>query len=271
MNHHKPIPLPPSSPADPTSAGGFFMDDDPLLECGVSDVGRARALLLELKPLLAEGVHFADNLLTWGKNVSAISDLAFRKAWTSNCVAKSDVSIMWRRYILCTSACHCVKLAGDFVECGTLNGTGIKTIIDYFGVDSFTRDFWGYDTFDYNPVEGHNFDGQSSGLLARVRARFRDYPRVRIVPGLLPESLNGNSPDRIAFLHIDLNSAKYEVQVLDRLFERMVEGAILILDDYEWAGPYRPQKIAEDGWFEARGYRVIPLPTGQGMVIKHGA
>ena len=48
----------------------------------------------------------------------------------------------------------------------------------------------------------------------------------------------------------------------------MVPGGVLILDDYEWAGVYRPQKLAEDAWFDARHYRVMPLPTGQGLVIK---
>lgn len=267
MDHEKPF-LPALTPAALEITPGFFMDDDPLLESGVREVARVRALLAELRPLLAEGVHFADNLLTWGKNVSAISDLPFRAAWAGNCVAKSDLSIMWRRYILCTAAYHCVQLPGDFIECGTLNGTGVKTIIDYFGRENFAKRFWAYDTFDYNPVAGHQFHGQASGLLSRVRERFASYPQVQIVPGLLPESLVGNSPEQIAFLHIDLNSAEYEVKVLDALFDRLVPGGILVLDDYEWAGPYRPQKMAEDGWFERRRYRVMPLPTGQGMVIK---
>jgi O-methyltransferase len=261
--------LPPLTPAAEDFTPTFFMDDDPLLPCAVGDVERVRALLLELRGLMADGIHFADNLLTWGRNMSAISDTAFQKAWTSNCVVHSDVSIMWRRYILCTTAYHCVQLDGDFVECGTLNGTGIKTIIDYFGKQQFFKRFWGYDTFDYNPVASHSFSGQNEGLLQRVLDRFATYPMVRIVPGLLPGSLIGASPERIAFLHIDLNSAEYEVNVLDALFERMVDGGVLILDDYEWSGLYRAQKIAEDAWFEQRQHRVIPLPTGQGMVIKH--
>jgi hypothetical protein len=43
---------------------------------------------------------------------------------------------------------------------------------------------------------------------------------------------------------------------------------MIILDDYEWAGIYRTQKIAEDSWFDERQYRVIPIPTGQGLLIK---
>jgi hypothetical protein len=30
----------------------------------------------------------------------------------------------------------------------------------------------------------------------------------------------------------------------------------------------RGQKLAEDAWFETRGYHVFPLPTGQGLVLK---
>ena len=41
-----------------------------------------------------------------------------------------------------------------------------------------------------------------------------------------------------------------------------------MLDDYEWAGIYRAQKIAEDAWFHQRRYHVMPLPTGQGMLVK---
>ncbi|WYX15476.1 hypothetical protein WJ974_02785 [Achromobacter xylosoxidans] len=68
-------------------------------------------------------------------------------------------------------------------------------------------------------------------------------------------------------MHLDLNNAEAEIGALDMLFDRMVPGAVLILDDYGWLY-YRAQKDAEDPWFARRGYRVLELPTGQGMVIK---
>ena len=85
---------------------------------------------------------------------------------------------------------------------------------------------------------------------------------------LVPASFEGNLPERIAYLHIDLNQAPAEVAALDSLFDRMVPGGILVLDDYEWSMNYRSQKLAEDEWFDRRGYRVMPLPTGQGLVFK---
>lgn len=146
-------------------------------------------------------------------------------------------------------------------------GSGIKTVVDYLGGKGFPKTFWGYDTFDSNPT-GHSFPGQQDGLFDQVSERLNGYSQVRLVRGLLPDSLEGNSPEKIAYLHIDLNSAKYELLVLEKLFERIVPGGVLILDDYEWAGVYREQKILEDQWFDARSYRVFPLPTGQGLVLK---
>lgn len=260
--------LPKFTPALLDEVPSFLPPDEALLGSAVKDVARVRQLLAELLPLLGPGVHQADNFITWGRNVSALSDVPFREAWLNNCKLDSDLSIMWRRYILCTAAHHCVHLPGDFVECGTLWGSGIKTIVDYFGKDAFKKTFWGYDTFDYNPVPGESWVMQAPGFYEEVLRRFRGYNQVQLIKGFLPHSLVGNSPDHICFLHIDLNDARYEVEVLDALFERVVSGGVVVLDDYEWAGMYRAQKIAEDEWFAARGYKVMPFPTGQGLVLK---
>lgn len=235
---------------------------------GISDPERFYKLMGEATSLVLSGHYLGDNLFTWQRNNSLLEDGAFRTSWQSNALNIADQAIAWRRYILCCAACHCIHLDGAFVECGTLHGTGIKTVIDYFGKDKFDKLFYGYDTFDTNPVEGHQFPGQHEGLYEVVQQRFADYHQVKLVTGMLPQSLEGNSPEKIAYLHIDLNYPEYEIAVLDALFERVVAGGIIILDDYEWSGPYRRQKILEDQWFSSRDYRVFPLPTGQGLVIK---
>ena len=256
--------LPPLSPSDPERVASFHSS----VSWGVSDPQRFAELMAEAAKLVAGGVYLGDNLFTWMRNNSALDDQAFKRAWQSNVVNGADEAQLWRRHILCCAAYHCVQLEGDFVECGVLFGSAVKTVVDFFGSENFAKTFWAYDTFDTNPVEGASFEGQQPGLFEQVRARFAGYPQVRLVQGLLPGSLAGNSPACVAYLHIDLNSAEFEVAVLDRLFERVVPGGIVILDDYEWAGAYHAQKIAHDPWFQARGYRVFPLPTGQGLVLK---
>lgn len=235
---------------------------------GLTDSARFYEIMDEAIKLLVPGYYLGDNLLTWGRNNSLFDDPAFLSAWNSNVQNDADRAIAWRRYILACAAYHCAQLPGDFVECGVYRGTGIKTVIDYFGNKGFTKQFWGYDTFDYNPIEGHAFVGQQDGLFEEIKKRFDGYDQVHLVRGLLPESLIDNSPQRICYLHIDLNSAKYEIAVLEQLFDRVVPGGVIILDDYEWAGIYREQKITEDAWFARLNYRVFPLPTGQGLVLK---
>jgi len=255
--------LPALTPAPTSEILNFRVDTS----WGIADPVRFSELMSQATRLVSPGHYLGDNLFVWGRNNSLFEDQAFRKAWEANQLNSADQAIAWRRYILACAAYHCVQLPGDFVECGVYLGSGIKTVMDYIGGPQFPRTFWGYDTFDSNPTS-HRFEAQSEGLYEKVCARFADYPQARLIKGLLPDSLEGASPQEISYLHIDLNSAKYEIAVLDALFDRVVPGGIIILDDYEWAGPYREQKIAEDHWFDARRYRVFPLPTGQGIVLK---
>jgi hypothetical protein len=221
-----------------------------------------------MKTLVNPGYFFGDNLFTWNKNISPIEDIPFRNAWENNLANQADQTIVWRRYILACAGYHCLQLDGDFVECGVYIGTGIKTVVDYLGGENFPKTFWGYDTYDYNPVAGHEFDGQEAGFYEKVAQRFKNYPQIKLVKGLLPESFTGNEPDSIAYLHIDMNNFEGEIAVLNVLFDKVVSGGIIILDDYEWAGIYRVQKLEEDKWFNEKSYKIFALPTGQGLIIK---
>ncbi len=248
----------PAEPPDYLGPSNWALKDEP----------RFYEVLGQLIEQVHGGVYASDNLVTWGRNNSALGDGAFREAFESNIQGDSDRAILWRRYILACAGYHCVQLEGDFVECGVYRGTGIKTVIDYLGGKAFPKRFFGYDTYDYHPVEGHRFEGQKEGLYEQVQARFEGYEQVTLVKGLIPESFATECPARIAYLHIDLNSAEGEIAALEILFDRVVPGGVIILDDYEWAGIYRIQKVAEDAWFDKRRYRVFPLPTGQGLVLK---
>lgn len=236
---------------------------------GTSNPEAVTAAAKEIVSLGMGGHHFADNFLTWGRNMSMLDDGPFMQAWQSNIEGPPDEAILWRRYVLACAGYHCVQLDGDFVECGAYTGVGIKTVADYLGGPAFPKTFWGYDIFEHDSsMLNRAMPEHSEGLYGRVQKKFSAYPQVRVIKGLIPQVFENYCPDCIAYLHIDLNNAPAEIAALEHLFDRMVPGGILILDDYEWSGFYRPQKLAEDQWLNARHYRVMPLPTGQGLVIK---
>ena len=231
-----------------------------------SDPERFGELMKEAISLVGPAYFLGDNLFTWGRNNSAFEDTPFRTAWQENIKNNADETIVWRRYILSVAAYHCINLPGDFAEFGVFLGSGIKTVMDYLGGINFPKVFWGYDTFDYNPVPGHDFV-EHNGLFNNVTECFREYPQVKLIKGLLPDSFLQGAPESLAYMHIDLNNFEAEISVLNTMFEKVVSGGIIILDDYEWSD-YRLQKKEEDQWFDKRNYRVFPLPTGQGLVIK---
>ena len=99
-------------------------------------------------------------------------------------------------------------------------------------------------------------------------ARFKRFPNVEVVRGIVPDSFAQAVPDKISFLHIDMNSSKSEIAALEALFDRVSPGGFIVFDDYGWAG-YAAQQVAEDAFMRARGHRILELPTGQGLLIKH--
>ena len=257
--------LPVRSKPEPDRVTSFFFP----VFWGSSDAEKVAEKMKSTTEIVSPAYHFADNLLTWGRNLSMFDDAAFVRAWEKNAESDADRAIVWRRYVLACAAYHCVQLDGDFVECGAYTGVGIKTVVDYLGGPAFPRTFWGYDVFEHEPsMLNHPMPEHGKALYERVRAKFQGYPQVHLLKGVIPEVFAIGCPERISYLHIDLNQAPAEVASLDHLFDRVVPGGILILDDYEWAGVYRSQKLAEDDWFEERRYRVMPLPTGQGILYK---
>lgn len=258
--------LPKLTPPSPNIVQNFFLpvfwgsvDNEYVAACARLIAGKVEC-----------GVHFADNFMTWGRNNSMLDDGPFMAAWQDNLEGDlSNQAIVWRRYILACAAYHAVQLDGDFVECGCYKGTAVKTVVDYLGGKDFPKGFWAYDLFDHSAGEvHHSMPEHGPDLYHQVKARFDGYAHVHIIRGRIPEVFVGQSPERIAYLHIDMNQAPAELAALDALFDRVVPGGIVILDDYEWGMAYRGQKLAEDPWFEARSYRVFPLPTGQGLVLK---
>lgn len=213
------------------------------------------------------GIYAGDNLFAYHRNLGFLEDGALMASAQKN-ATDVERGILWRTSILLWAARNGLHLEGDFVECGCYKGTSAKVLVDALDFGKREKQYFLYDLFEHNAAMPHHaMPAHGSELYDTVVQRFADTPNVRVVRGKVPEVLVENAPDKIAFLHLDLNSAEAEIGALEVLFDRMVPGAALVLDDYGWVY-YRAQKLAEDPWLAARGYHVAELPTGQGLVIK---
>lgn len=100
-----------------------------------------------------------------------------------------------------------------------------------------------------------------------VVLRFKSYQNIKIVRGVIPMSLEGQIPNKIAYLHIDLNSANVERTAIEALWPSIVDGGIVVLDDYNWTAR-ADQKKSMDEFARMQGIHILSLPTGQGLMIK---
>ena len=84
---------------------------------------------------------------------------------------------------------------------------------------------------------------------------------------MIPDTLNLVNADQVSFLHIDLNCAPPEVAAIEFFWDRLVSGAVVLLDDYAYIG-FHHQKNAMDRFALSRNISIASLPTGQGLIIK---
>ncbi len=214
------------------------------------------------------GIFTGDNLFTYNRNLSFLEDAPFMAAVAKNISNEVERAIIWRTSVLLWGVRNGLKLEGDFVEGGCYKGTSVRILCDTIDFANCDKRYFLYDLFEHEESMAHHaMPEHGNQLYQSVIDRFADTPNVIVTQGMIPDVLSEVAPEKIAFMHLDMNNAAAEIGALDVLFEKMVPGALLVLDDYGWMA-YRAQKLAEDPWFAARGYHVIELPTGQGLVIK---
>ncbi len=225
----------------------------------------------------------ADGLATF-HNCEFLSDPKFQAAYRFGmqvgALRRLDLHVEWRAWIAIWAAEQALRVPGDFVECGVHTGILSGTVAHWTDFRTRAdRRMWLLDTFDGLPEEQlseteraiglqqYNEEYRGSDGLANIRAKFRGYPNVHIVPGAVPGTLAQVAAERVAYLSIDMNIALPEIAAAEYFWPLLSQGGIVLLDDYNWMAHVN-QKRAFDAFAAARGLRVLGLPTGQGILIK---
>ncbi|GAA2290263.1 hypothetical protein GCM10010431_04500 [Streptomyces kunmingensis] len=203
------------------------------------------------------------------------------KPWTMTSPERLNAFILATR--------HIVKhgIPGDIVECGVWRGGSMqacaKTLLSCGVAD---RDLYLFDTYDgMTPPTDEDLrrDGTpAADILARhgkenaiwayatlddVRSGFEQVPypaeRVHYVQGKVEDTVPGEAPEKIAILRLDTDwyaSTKHE---LDHLYDRLVPGGVLLIDDY---GYWQGSRQAVDEFLERTGERLLLLRMDEGRI-----
>lgn len=218
-----------------------------------------------------------DMIICLWRNLSFRLDEKFMSSFRDAVTDDQEQSLLWRLHTLAWAAKNALNVEGDFVECGVLKGFCSAVILKYLDFQKLPRQAYLYDTFEGLPEKTSTAEERRiwdytqhdpEALYNGVRDRFSGYRNVRIVRGIVPDSFQTAVPEKIAFLHVDMNSATAELLALEHLFDRVSPGGMIVFDDFGWSCNVNQMK-AELAFMNQRGHHILELPTGQGVVIKH--
>lgn len=225
-----------------------------------------------------------DGIAVRGRNLGFMVDNKFQEAvafaedgnvegWNKAGVVPK---IHWRIHTCIWAATNGLNLEGDFVECGVHTGILSMALCHYLDFSKVNKKIYLFDTYEGIPIEGlegeeKNFSSKMNGLYSDVyelaKRNFSQFPNAVLVKGVLPDSLNNVEITKIAYLSIDLNNAKYEKEVIEVLWNKLVAGALIVLDDYAFNGHEAQYKMWND-FASSKNKMVLTLPTGQGVLQK---
>lgn len=228
--------------------------------------------------------YHADGLITSGKYAPFLDNPRFMSAYgraikSGHIIGGEkdlDLHIEWRVAIACWAAQHAAHLPGDFVECGVNTGIFSLAVCEYANFNSLGKSFYLFDTFagipDAQMSEVERITRQISNTkypdcYERTSANFKDFPRVKLVRGVVPETLTTVDIEVVSYLSIDMNIAYPERKAIEHFWPLLSSGATVLLDDYGWMD-YEEQRRTMDEFAEEAGVAILALPTGQGLIIK---
>ena len=221
---------------------------------------------------------YSQDGLTTLHNNGFMNEPDFIKAESAGAATGSWHSIHWRVHTILWAASHCIKIPGDFVECGTNKGGFAKAIINYVDLQSAGKNFYLLDTFEglaaslFTEEEKtagrkEHFENVYQSCYEEVLQTFAPFPYVKIVKGMVPDTLVKVNSEQIAFLSVDMNSIVPEVAALNYFWDKLANGGMIVLDDYAYVTCDLQYK-AHNEWAKSKGIKILTLPTGQGLIVK---
>jgi O-methyltransferase len=222
--------------------------------------------------LFPEGSFCGDDMLVNNCNKSFLMDAKFMAVFKEVALAPMYEQMAWRLHILDFFLLHSLKKSGSYVECGVFRGFKSYFLIKKNYNKLKNRGKFLFDTFtgiDVDQSDGSpilKYEHEKNGLHDFVIDRFSDFEKLNIIKGSIPGTLNEINIEKVAFLHLDMNSWQAEIAALEHFLPIMTSGGVIVLDDFGLKS-HSAQCKEEYPFLKERGIDILELPTGQGVVL----
>jgi O-methyltransferase len=221
------------------------------------------------------------DIISTDANTDFMLDPKFIEAYNAckiadgNRLLGNDYDIRWRIHTFLWAAKYASKIEGDFVDIGGgfgLFSSAIYKFLDFQNLDKtyFLLDsFQGLEDKNLEPEEVHRLSvyRRHGNWYEEIKEKFKDYHNMKIIPGFIPDTLSQITTEKIAYASIDLNCVQPEKDALAFIWEKLVNGGIIVFDDYAFPG-HEKQKKSHDAFAKEKNCLIFTVPTGHGVLIK---
>lgn len=212
-----------------------------------------------------------DKYLTWFRDVEFLQIWASSKFYDGH-----PENIEDRKFVLfqLAKAVNCVD--GDTAECGVYKGASSYLILKANENSSKLHHI--FDSFEGlsspKPEDQISikrvFKWKKHDLSVsepEVRDNLKDFEKIKLYKGWIPQRFNEVSDRKFSFVHIDVDIYQPTYDSLTFFYTRTSPGGIIVCDDYGFE-TCPGAKHACDEFLEDKEEKIVHLPTGQGVIIK---
>ena len=178
-----------------------------------------------------------------------------------------------RAYVLLEFLSHSMKnVQGDVIEMGVYKGSTAFLIADTMLKNNYKRNLFLCDTFEGTPMESENDNlfrhgRYSDTSLEDVENYLKDFSFIKYIKGFIPKSLDLISDNKFSVCHLHLNLYQSTKNALDFVYDRILSGGVIIVEDYGLNKCLGVKKAVDEFCLD-NSCTVINLTTGQGVILK---
>ncbi len=184
--------------------------------------------------------------------------------------------LLWRHWNVVFCIRYVMKFTKpnnfNFVECGVASGLSAYFALTELKDEPCTfhlYDSWGIMKSEYllDTEKEHIGDYEHQSIKNTKKNLDLYSDKIQYHVGYIPETLDDSAPNEISYLHIDVNSAKTTNEILEFFYPRLVDGGVILFDDYAWISYNETRKLTDKFLHDKDGIMFVS-PTGQAIFYK---